>query len=415
MTNTFEQFPNFTTVDLENGDEIKEITEAEYKELYPQTSPIPASTTTSSQNTSAEGDENSSSGHSSDNSVSSSHSAHSNDRRIKVRRTTNSHASSKPSRTKRKEFRINAKQFSLTYPKCPVPRDEFDKTFKEKFQPSEYKSAREQHKDGTFHMHLFVGFIKRTDVCNARYFDVSIAGITYHPNIQRTRSRNDWLAYIAKGSDHGELEQDIGFNPLLEKLGKRKSMYADFKWSEEYRTYLSLMEPNYPIKLHTPEKVYELFKPDPSFKKRSWWIVAPPNAGKTRWINKTFKGTRIYCPRMGKYPFEGYKDQDIIIYDDRSGVTFEEFADVLNTWDITHPVFGEVRFTTQNWKLGHTRSIIVLSNKTIEESLPDTDWNRMKKRFIQIINPTLLDPDEMSEAEEEQPEQASSEAAAFIN
>lgn len=144
---------------------------------------------------------------------------------------------------------------------------------------------------------------------------------------------------------------------------------------------------------------YAMASPDPSLKKRNWWIVAPPNAGKTRWINKTFKNTNIYCPRMGKYPFEGYRDQDIIIYDDRTNVSFEEFSDVLNTWDFLHPIYGEIRFVTQDWKLGHTRNVIVLSNKTIEESLPESDHNRMKKRFIQIVNPILLSPEEISDDE----------------
>jgi len=110
---------------------------------------------------------------------------------------------------------------------------------------------------------------------------------------------------------------------------------------------------------------------------------------------------------MGKYPFEGYANEDIIIYDDRENVSFEEFANVANTWDIVMPVFGEVRFNTQDWKVGHTRNIIVLSNKTIEQCMKEEDWQRMKKRFIQIVNPVLKPLEEnSSDDEEEKPQEA---------
>jgi len=312
----------------------------------------------------------------------------------------------------RKAFRVSGKQFALTYPKCPVSRADFDSAFRLQHVVAEFASARELHEDGTHHLHLFVAFAKRVDVQSARYFDLSFEGKVYHPNVQLCRNKSQWLTYISKGDDHGvdELRRVLE-DPLSYPIGKRKSTAQDLKWSAEERIRRSLRPISYPIVLACEGKQYEMFKPDPRVKKRSWWIVAPPNAGKTRWINKQFAMCAIYCPRMGKYPYEGYGDEDVIIYDDRKGVGFEEFSDVLNTWEFLHPVYGEVRFTTQNWKLGHTRSVIVLSNKTIEESCPEEDWLRMKKRFIQIVNPVLIPPEEMSDDEEVAPPAAASAAA----
>jgi len=300
-------------------------------------------------------------------------------------------------------FRIQARTYALTYPKCPVERSVFDEEFKRKFVPVEFASAREQHKDGSYHLHVFVDFGKRRDVQSTRYFDLAFESITYHPNIQRCKSRRKWLDYISKGRDHGvaSLSGDVGFDVFSEPLGKRKSMWQDYMWSQEHRVLLSQKPISFPIKLECEGKSYEMLNPDPRVKKRNWWIVAPPNAGKTRWLNKTFAGQRVYCPRTGPYPFEGYLDQDIVVYDDREGVSFAEFASVLNTWEIIQPVAGQVRYKIQNWKLGHTRSIIVLSNKTIECSMPEEDWQRMKKRFIQIVNPVLIPPEELSDDDEE--------------
>lgn len=306
-----------------------------------------------------------------------------------------------------RDFRISAKWFALTYPQCPCARVDFDPIFKLKFRPAEYASAREAHADGSYHLHVYVAYVKRTDVQCARHFDVSIDGIIYHPNIQRGKNRAAWLKYISKEGDHGvdavrregdEDESDV----MSAALGKRKGLYNDLQWSRQFRVLQQLKSVEYPIKLECEGKTYEMHKPDPAIKKRSWWIIAAPNAGKTRWINRVFANTAVYTPRMGKYPYEGYADQDIVIYDDRKGICFEEFSDVLNTWDMVHPVFGEVRFNVQNWKMGHSRNVIVLSNKTIEESVPPDDVTRMKKRFIQIVHPVLLLPSEMSSDEEEE-------------
>lgn len=309
----------------------------------------------------------------------------------------------RPKRRRVRAFRVCAKQFALTYPQCPVARAEFHEVFQRQFQPGELAVAREQHADGHYHLHLYVGYQKRVDVRSSRHFDVSVDGTTYHPNVQKVRNRAQWLGYISKGDDHGvlDLPAEAPFDPLLEDIGKRKSKWLDYQWSEQFRVQQSLRPVDYPVRLECVDKVYELSAPDPRVKKRSWWIVAPPNAGKTRWLNKTFAGQRIYSPRSGPYPFEGYLNQDIIVYDDRDKVSFSEFASVLNTWDIVQPVAGEVRFTTLNWKLGHTRSIIVLSNHTIEDIMPVEDHARMKKRFIQIVNPKLIPPEEMSDNEDD--------------
>lgn len=305
----------------------------------------------------------------------------------------------KAKRVRKRPFRLKTKQFAITYPRCEVERSVFDDQFRLAHGPvMEFASAREAHADGGYHLHVYVAYQQAKDVQSARAFDVAIDGVTYHPNIQRCKCRADWLKYISKEHDNGvaEVAAWAEYNPLDEKLGERKAKYHDHLWSLQYALQQSLREPAYPIRLECDGITYELSRPDPAIKRRSWWIVAPPNAGKTRWVNSTFKGCRIYSPRTGKFPFEGYCDQDIILYDDRGGVAFEEFASVLNTWDIVQPIAGEIRYITKDWKVGHTRSVIVLSNKTIEEAMEATDVARMRKRFIQIVNPVLLQPGQES-------------------
>lgn len=320
----------------------------------------------------------------------SNHSAESNVQRIRMRGNTGGNG----------KFRLQGKMFAITYPKYAGSKEEFDEEFRRKFTGrKEYASAREEHKDGTHHMHVFIHFIKRKDVRSARYFDVSINSVKYHPNIKKVHNRKGWLDYISKGDEHNVASIEVDFDPLQFKLGKRKGAFMDWEWTKQFFENKKLQPIEYPIKLLCEGKEYEMVKPCPTIKKRNWWIVAKPNAGKTKWVNKTFAGKQIYCPRMGAYPFEGYANQDIIIYDDRTNVSFEEFSDVLNTWDIVKPIYGQIRYVTHNWKVGHTRNVIVLSNKTIEDSMKEEDWVRMKKRFIQIVNPVLIDETELSDDE----------------
>lgn len=99
-------------------------------------------------------------------------------------------------------FRIQAKQFAITFPQCPVSRAVFDPLFNLKFQPTQLATAREKHQDGSFHLHVFVRFNKCRDVRSARYFDVDVDGVTYHPNVQKCKSAADWTKYLSKGDDH---------------------------------------------------------------------------------------------------------------------------------------------------------------------------------------------------------------------
>lgn len=335
-----------------------------------------------------------------------------------------------------KQFFLQSKEFSLTYPQCDISRDEFTAAFQLAFAPDLAYFAREQHKDGHYHMHVFASWKRPLVVRSMRYFDVAPGGVSvpgsggdvasprvYHPNIQRCKSSKNWIRYIAKGKDHDVPPQshDVGgdggvgelasFNPSDHPLGSRSRLYQDLLWTARFVQQASLREISWPVRLVTDKTTYLMEQPSAALKRRHWWIVAEPNAGKTKWINKTFRGTKIYCPRMGKYPYEGYAGESLIIYDDRSGVSFAEFSDVCNTWDIPHPIYGEVRYVTADWPLSKTRNVIVLSNHTVEESMPAEDHLRMKKRFIQIVNPKLIEDDEKSDDEVDPDQQAIAESA----
>lgn len=326
-------------------------------------------------------------------------------------RAASSFSTSGRRRRKPGGFRVQGKKFALTYPQCEVPRAEFHSKLIEMFTPEMLRTARESHKDGAHHIHVHIQFSQRKDVQSERYFDVEIGGKVYHPNIKKAHDVVGWLAYISKDGDY---EDSMGeFNIDAVELGKKKQFYEDHHWAINMKARMNRKDIQWPVQLVSKDgREYRMQKPDPKEKKRSWWIVSPPNSGKSRWVNETFAGQKVYVTMTGPYPFEQYNDQDIVIYDDKDNISFAEFSSVLNTYQIETPRWGQSRYVPKYWKEGHTRNIIVLSNKTIEEQFEATpiDIKRMKSRFIQIKNVQLCTDNEESDSEEEETAAAAEQA-----
>lgn len=317
----------------------------------------------------------------------------------------------------KKGFRVQGKQFSLTYPQCEVSRAEFHLAFQKEFAPQDIRTAREQHEDKIHHhIHIYAAWDKKKNITSPRHFDVTVNGKLYHPNIQKTKDVNAWLQYISK---EGDYEDSMGeFNILAHPLGKRKAMADDYNYTMQIVRKARDKEIEWPVILKTESgKEYQMDKPDAANKKRSWWIVSPPNSGKSRWINQTFANRKVFVTKTGDYPFETYSGEELIIYDDRDGTKFEEFSNVLNVYMMETHVYGKARYVNVNWPRaaapakegekaeaddkGAVRSIIVLSNKTIEEQCGAENVERMKKRFTQIIGAKLLSAEDQAAADNE--------------
>lgn len=95
------------------------------------------------------------------------------------------------------EYRFKAKCVFLTYPQCPLTKEEVLAALQAKLGEKEgthYLIGQERHEDGNYHLHVYVE--RETDICtrNARYFDIG----EYHPNIVAPRDRQATKKYITK-------------------------------------------------------------------------------------------------------------------------------------------------------------------------------------------------------------------------
>lgn len=144
--------------------------------------------------------------------------------------------------------------------------------------------------------------------------------------------------------------------------------------------FYHLKEPEYPL-------VFDQFKikinkPDPAVKCRHFWIIGRPDIGKTFLSQSMFAGLNVYTAWANDYPYEAWDGQDLILYDDYHP-SFAEMSSVSNTFLIPTHVFGKTRFKPVYWKLGHTRTMIVLTNKEIGD-VHFNNLEAMRARFTEI-------------------------------
>ena len=109
-------------------------------------------------------------------------------------------------------FRVHSKYLFLTYPKCFLtPQDALGMLLSLlfKYEPQYICVVKENHRDGTPHLHVLIQNKKRTSITNQRTLDLTHFvsfndnedWITYHPNIQAAEDCNSVRDYITKDVD----------------------------------------------------------------------------------------------------------------------------------------------------------------------------------------------------------------------
>nr|AEP82979.1 C1 [Tomato interveinal chlorosis virus] len=115
-----------------------------------------------------------------------------------------------------KRFRLNAKNYFLTYPKCSLSKEEALSQLLALTIPVNklfIRVARELHEDGQPHLHVLIQFEGKYQCTNERLFDLvsPTRSAHFHPNIQAAKSSSDVKAYVEKDGDfvdHGVFQID---------------------------------------------------------------------------------------------------------------------------------------------------------------------------------------------------------------
>nr|WRQ96236.1 AC4 protein [Squash leaf curl China virus] len=105
-----------------------------------------------------------------------------------------------------RHFKVNAKNYFLTYPKCSLTKEEALSQLKTLESPTSkkfIKICRELHEDGSPHIHVLIQFEGKFQCKNNRFFDLvsQSRSAHFHPNIQGAKSASDVKQYIDKDGD----------------------------------------------------------------------------------------------------------------------------------------------------------------------------------------------------------------------
>lgn len=126
-------------------------------------------------------------------------------------------------------FRIDAQNFFLTYPKCDLTKEEALELILEAHADKlKYAViAFERHADGSPHLHIQLAYHKKTCIRKDSYFNLG----EYHGNYQATRSIRKVAQYCTKEEDY--LLWGITSEEFLSLCGRR-NIYAEALHSKSY-------------------------------------------------------------------------------------------------------------------------------------------------------------------------------------
>lgn len=293
-------------------------------------------------------------------------------------------------------FRLDGKAFFLTYPKCDLERtDALDMltTRLAGIPISQYCIAREQHQDGSYHLHCLLILERRKNTTNPNYFDLG----TFHGNYQSARNRVKVYDYITKSDT--ECLSNIDAESLRIKTVKRemigKRIMDGSKLEELVEEYPSLLfgfkRLQEDVKSYQEARVQ--YPPLPNFlvngwgllintfskeKRRHWWIFSnSPNRGKTtfaRYLQDKFKG---YIKSSDFTYWNVSGREKLIILDDynTAGLRFNSLNQLCDgLYEARVFMGGVVRLSPT--------LVIVLSNCSIESLYPNM-YGLLKARFIE--------------------------------
>lgn len=263
---------------------------------------------------------------------------------------------------KRKAFRFQGIQVYLTYPKCYLTLDQVTEAINARYPIVKQARCKEDHADGTPHMHLYFNFAKPIDSIDPRIFDIE----AYHPNISRVGNKAslervyDYIVKDGKFDEKGEFHW----------FTSRKNFTKEKKDFDAYMTYVKRRgkaDP-YPITLPMGMKIY---KPLPSTKKCNYYLVGKTGIGKSEWVEREFKGKRI-CKITpdNLYPFENYNGQEVLLADDWCP-TLKQLVHASGCYNTETNVPGNTRYGSVQWKEGQRHTIIILKHDLPEFANPE--------------------------------------------
>jgi hypothetical protein len=213
------------------------------------------------------------------------------------------------------EFRINAKNLFITYPRSELNHDELYEHILTIYNDNELFAiiATENHKDGEKHIHALLKYKKKVDLRDKRKFDYQ----GRHPNIQAVKNIQATINYIKKDNhwtEHGSIDNATVVKESPYKLAK--TLDSEEKFFEEcHKLKHSFLYARHAFELNrrgaldlntilewdqqgliSNNRLNNL--PTPVELSKSLWILGPSGCGKTTWAKKNLPKPLLFITHL---------------------------------------------------------------------------------------------------------------------
>lgn len=282
------------------------------------------------------------------------------------------------------KFRLSAKAVFLTYAQLDNASKGLVISHLKKKLPTlkGYVIGEEKHVDGGTHYHVYLETTSKMNIVNCRFFDYKHhSGRICHPNIRAIKAKGHervrW--YCMKQGDYKV--ENIDLFPTPHNFTKK---HGDLVAWTRYNQLKGAGEIKFPFIL--PDYTTTVHAPTSLDKKRHYWLWGPANLGKTKWVNDTFAGQKVFIHSGGQHVWEDYADEEVIVVDDMDvdHAWKEQLVACSNVWAVPVKRPGVQRFYNRFWKLNQARLIIILSNYHPGD-LAETDWFKSRFNVIQLF------------------------------
>jgi len=277
--------------------------------------------------------------------------------------------------------RFASRSLLLTYPKCPLGHGfiipHIEEICEEKgWTIANWAACDEKHRDDSDHSHVALLFSSKVQcVCDDR-FDVSDGDTWYHPNWKVGKSRDAWkklVWYVQKSGTWAMMKTEFPCDPR--NYVKTKKDFQEWQ-ADAKRLH---MAGSFPIILPGGA---EIKAPAGQDRKAIILVHGPPNTGKSTW-RKKLKNYYLAQPDI-RYPFEDYKGEQVIVFDDWEGEGRKISSTMLikiTEYEDREVSVGPARYKTVYWPPKQQRVCVVVCNKVPECFSED----RIKTRILATV------------------------------
>lgn len=253
-------------------------------------------------------------------------------------------------------FRLQSKNFSITFPQCAVSKkDALERILRLCPSPKGVIVCQEKHADGEPHLHIGLFLNDRLRTRDPNYFDCIAQK---HGNYQSTRVPAAWVEYCRKedsspeiygtlptprskastSSKATEIAEMINSGSTLDQVQEMQPGYflLHKRKIEDYAAFIAQKQQRLSIKKLKMPLPYTGQDPDTqsicdwlntnlfqsrSFKSKQLLISGPANSLKTSLMEKLSTYVRIYHPPIIEAFFDSYSDDDydLVFFDEFRG------------------------------------------------------------------------------------------------